>query len=617
MTINRTVRALLACTSLVACAGVAHAQDDVTARLNAMEATLRAQQAQIAQQQQTIDQQAAAIRDLRRQTTVPAQLAGNPTSANAILSAPAPAGGTVVAATQDGTSSTTQTATSSAAGQAAQQNQAAATALADSTPPSSTGTDTLGIGVRRALDATRALAAADLERPKVSMVSGRPTIASADGRYSLSLRGIAQADAGFYFQDAQGPNATDFRRGSVGAGSRENNAAQDLSNGVNFRRARFGAEGVIDQNFSYRLIFEFGGSGTEGPARINDAWIAYTGFAPFTIQAGAFSPPANLEDSTSPEDQLFLERASGSELSRTIAGADGRVGLGVRATGHRNFFAATLTSATVNDAESFDEQLAAVGRVATLIASDQDGAGTYNILIGANGSYVFNPPDSGLLNTAGTTNTPRYAYRFRDRPELRLDSTRLIDTGAIDSQHVDTEGVEFGANYKNILVQAEGYRYGIDRYNSTLANPEFWAGYVEASWVLTGESRRYNTNTASWQNPRPLRSFSPATGGWGAFELAARYSYTNLNYHSGQAGTAAQPGQIRGGKQQIETIGLNWYLNTNFKLLFDFQHVQVDRLNPAGPGNLTPFGAGALTPPIGAQIGQTYNAFAVRSQFAF
>ena len=607
MTINRTVRALLACTSLVACAGAAHAQDDVTTRLTALETMLRTQQAQIQAQQQTIDQQAAAIRDLRAQTAVSAQMAGNPTSANGILSAAAPAGGTVVAATQTGT----QTVPAGAAIDAGQQNQAAASALANSAPPSSTGTDTLGTSVRRALDATRALATADLERPKVSVTGGRPTFATADGRYSLSLRGIAQVDTGFFFQDPQGTATTDFRRGSVGAGSRENNGAQDLSNGVNFRRARLGVEGLLDQNFSYRLIFEFGGSGTEGPARINDAWIAYTGFVPFTIQAGAFSPPSNLEDSTSPEDQLFLERASSSELSRTIAGADGRVGIGLRATGHRSFLAATLTSATVNDAESFDEQLAAVGRVATLLLTDQDGAGTYNVLVGANGSYVFNPPDQGL------TATPRYAFRFRDRPELRLDSTRLIDTGSIDAQHVDTEGLEIGANYRNVMVQAEGYRFGIDRYHSTLANPNFRGGYVEASWVLTGESRRYNGNTASWQNPRPLRSFNPATGGYGAFELAARYSYTDLDYHAGTAGTAAQPGQVRGGQQSVVSLGLNWYLNTNFKLLFDVEHIAVDRLNPAGPGNLVPFGTGTATPPIGAQIGQTFNAFAVRSQFAF
>jgi phosphate-selective porin OprO/OprP len=40
-------------------------------------------------------------------------------------------------------------------------------------------------------------------------------------------------------------------------------------------------------------------------------------------------------------------------------------------------------------------------------------------------------------------------------------------------------------------------------------------------------------------------------------------------------------------------------------------------LNPAGPGNLTPFGPAPNTPRIGVQIGQKLNAFAMETQFAF
>jgi phosphate-selective porin OprO/OprP len=43
----------------------------------------------------------------------------------------------------------------------------------------------------------------------------------------------------------------------------------------------------------------------------------------------------------------------------------------------------------------------------------------------------------------------------------------------------------------------------------------------------------------------------------------------------------------------------------------------VNRLNPAGPGNLTPFGPAPATPPNGVQIGQDLNVIALRSQFSF
>ncbi|HEU4781330.1 MAG TPA: porin [Steroidobacteraceae bacterium] len=131
-----------------------------------------------------------------------------------------------------------------------------------------------------------------------------------------------------YSEDKEGPLATDYRRGSVGAAAnRENNAARDFSDGFYFRRARFGVEGTFARDFNYRLLLELGGSGTEGPTRINDAWVGYTGFAPFTFLLGAFSPSANMDDGTTPEDLPFLERASASELSRSLGGADGRIGL--------------------------------------------------------------------------------------------------------------------------------------------------------------------------------------------------------------------------------------------------------------------------------------------------
>ena len=54
-----------------------------------------------------------------------------------------------------------------------------------------------------------------------------------------------------------------------------------------------------------------------------------------------------------------------------------------------------------------------------------------------------------------------------------------------------------------------------------------------------------------------------------------------------------------------------------FTPLIDFETIDADRLNPAGPGNLTPFGAAPGTPPLGVQIGQDLNVYALRSQYAF
>ncbi len=140
--------------------------------------------------------------------------------------------------------------------------------------------------------------------------------------------------------------------------------------------------------------------------------------------------------------------------------------------------------------------------------------------------------------------------------------------------------------------------------------------YVQGSWVITGEPHRYNMATASFQMPRP---YTPAAwrSGWGAWELALRYSHTDLDYRAGGDGTPAALDAVRGGVQDVWTFGLNWYLNSNFRMSLDYYRVDVDRLNPAGPGNPTPFGPVPATPPLGVEIGQEYNVFNLRSQFNF
>lgn len=445
---------------------------------------------------------------------------------------------------------------------------------------------------------------AEQDKPRLTFVANRPAITSPDGRSSIALRSLVQLDAAAY--DQEHVSGTDYPRGSVGSSGRETEAATDLSNGTNFRRARIGVEGIFARDFAYRFMAEFGGSGTESQTRINDAWVSYTGFAPFTLQAGAFSPPANMDDGTSPEDSLFIERATPSELSRALAGADGRIGLGVRGGGARWMGALTLTGGVAGESETFDEQRAVVGRLGLLALTATD----YNLHLGASGSYVFRLADQGNGATGGP-----FTSRWRDRPEMRVDSTRLIDTGSIPADGAYAAGVEFGANWRNLYLQAENFWYGVQRRNSTLDDPEFGGYYVQGSWILTGESRRYNAANGSFQNLRPLIPFS-GNGGPGAWEIAWRYSHSDLDFEPGMGGLPPDADGIRGGTQDILSVGLNWTVNTNLRFLLDYSQVEVDRLNPASLTSL-PFGPAPATPPAGVEIGQDLDIYALRTQFSF
>ncbi len=409
-------------------------------------------------------------------------------------------------------------------------------------------------------------------QPKVTLDNGRPTIKTADGNFTAQFRTLVQADAGYYIQNNL-PAST----------------APDLSSGTNFRRARIGLEGTLYKDWEYSFIIDLGGSGVEG-STISNAYIQYNGLKPFAFRAGAYSVPIGLDDTTPASDTIFLERASPAEIARATGAGDGRMAASVIYSADRYNATVSYTGAKVGDAAVFDEQQALLARLAGLIYSTPD----IKVLVEGDVTYLFDPPDSAAgLNSPGLVN-------IQDRPELRVDATRLISTGNLDTERLVQFSGEAGANWKNVFVQGGYFRYQVERRASLLPDPDFDGWYAQATWVLTGEPRRYDAPRATFRAPKVAKPLGGSDGGWGALEFAARYSSTDLNFLPGLPGVATPIGGVRGGQQDAWTVGFNWYPNDAIRLALNYQFIDVDRLNGSG-----------------AQIGQKVQALSARAQLAF
>ncbi|MBP7648406.1 MAG: porin [Phenylobacterium sp.] len=433
----------------------------------------------------------------------------------------------------------------------------------------------------------------------VSLANGRPTLASGDGQFTAAFRGVLQLDGAIHDQDGAGPLSSDFRRGSF-ADATENERARDLSDGLNFRRVRLGIEGKAFGDFEYNFLYDFGGSGVEEGGKVSAAWLQYNGLGFAKIRVGAFPPPTSLEDAASNASSLFAERPASAELVRSLAGGDGRAGLGVYAGGDRWTATGVLTGNLVGT-QTFDEQTGFVGRISYVPFKRTDAL----IHLGANVNLVLSPAATGPALPGGAA-TP---VRLRERPELRVDGARLVDTGNLDAEGVTALGVEFGAQRKNLYLQAEYFDIAVERRASPLPDPDFSGWYVQAGWTLTGEPRRYNAG-GGFDGPRAAKPFDLRAGTWGAWELAARYSVLDLNYREGDLPAL---GSIRGGEQSILSLGLNWYVNNGVTLQASWRNVSVERTSPGGAA----FGAGVATPALGTDVGQDLNIFAFRTQYAF
>jgi len=408
----------------------------------------------------------------------------------------------------------------------------------------------------------------------VSIAAGKPTIASGDGAFSATIHAVMQLDAAQYYQDKGLPAVL--------------GNARDLNSGTNFRRARIGVDGKFYKNFEYNALLDFGGAGTDGQGTLQELWVQYN-YAPFKVRVGAFAPNVGLEDAASTNGSLFAERPSGSELARGLAGADKRIALQGQALGERWLLSGAITGAKAGDGQTFDEQLGYLGRVAFVPFKGLD----WLVHVGANASKVVTPAQTAVGGA--------YNVAVSDRPELRVDGTQLITTGAIDSTGARHYGFEAAAQKKNVLIQGEYFDIAIDRRNPAagVTDPKLKAWYVEGSWVLTGEARRYNANTFAFDAPAIAHPFDLKKRQWGAWELAARYSVADLNYHE-QAVLAAD--RVRGGEQKITTVGINWFPNPVTKFSLGYYDVSIDRLDPAG---------GAVP------LSQDYQVVNLRSQYAF
>ena len=415
----------------------------------------------------------------------------------------------------------------------------------------------------------------------------------------LTFHGYLQYDGAIYDQAAEGPPESDFRRGGVHLG--DPLRARNLSDGSYLRRARLGWEGSYGDHLAYRAMFELG---DPDEARIAEVWATYYR-VPYSVRIGAYSPPTNMEGATSSDSNLFLERATAADLARSLGGGDGRFGVTVRRVGERSMAALSITGPQIDNAEDYTPRAALVGRYTRAYAWRSG----YRIHAGVNGTLVLMTGDQREPDRPES-----FPVRFLNTPEIDVDDTPLIDTGDIDANHAGVVGLEFAAQRRNLYLQAEGFLFGVERQGSG-HDPRFSGYYVQGSWILTGEARRFDRSLAAFSFPKPLAPIGG--GGWGAWELAFRYSVMDLNDHEGPAGQPTPIAGVRGGKQQILGAALLWYPRPRVRVMANLLHVDVDRLNPAGPDDPAPFGAPPATPPPGVQIGQTFNVLAIRVRYSF
>jgi len=394
------------------------------------------------------------------------------------------------------------------------------------------------------------------DMPKVSADGGRMRVQTADKNFDVALRARIHMDYGTWVN--------------------KDNYTTDATDGFQMRRAFLGVAGTVYKDWGFEFTGNFAND-RGGASQIQAANITYNGIKDTQVIMGVFQPKFTLDDSTSSNDIAFMERSPVGNIVVGIGGSDSRTGVGISNKGTNYFIAGYVTGNATGTTGTVDDMVNLLGRAAyQFYGSNEGGAG-----IGVSGVYQVTPQTTARTSATAITTTTSYG----DRPGLRIGGNRtsLTSTGTINQiENQWAYGADLGANYKNFWVAGEYYMFGADteerlpgtNTRNGFQDPEFDGYYVSAGYILTGERRTYKPG--EWTGVKP--AWPVGQNGFGAWELAARYSTVNLiDRAGGVAGTGT-------GEEKNWTLGVNWYVNNAIRFMVNYVNTTVDRPNGTEQG---------------------------------
>ena len=329
----------------------------------------------------------------------------------------------------------------------------------------------------------------------------------------------------------------------------------DADNGTEMRAAWLAFKGSAFHVIDYKLQFDIAGQTSFKDAFVQVKELPWLG----NVRIGHFKEPFGFEQLEASKYTTFMERSLG-DAGVFVPGRN----MGVMAF-----------DCTENERMTWAIGAFVSEQGSKPPATSEDHAGTALTMRATFLPWYDEATEGrGLLHTGIA-----YSYRavgdetlqLRSRPEAHL-GPYIVDTGTIDVSEWQVLGGELAYLYGPFSIQSELFHANLNMIGSP--NVELNGCYANFSYFLTGENRNYKRGAGTFNNRiKPFENFFRVRGedgctitGKGAWELAYRYSYVDLN-----------DGIVTGGCASDHTFGLNWYLTPYTRMMFNYVHSTTDR----------------------------------------
>lgn len=371
----------------------------------------------------------------------------------------------------------------------------------------------------------------------------------------------------------------------------QSNINLPYQDGVDFRRGRLRVDGTFYETIDWAAEYDFinavrlrnaAGTGTfdAGVPAITDLWLTFRELPRVgNLRVGSHKEAIGFEHLVSSRFLPFLERSYNQDAFYGGAFNGFTPGVSIFDTyddewGTWNIGVFKPTD-NVFSYNAHDDDYAVTGRLTRLLIYEGEGHQLLHV---------------GLSGRQATTVNDRIRYRTRDALRAGIASVWPIpaDTGTLigtDEQWINAELVAvngpwtFQSEYLvNFLQDA---RVAGPPAGPIVDNLTYHGGYVQLLYYLTGEHDHYSRKTGVFERVIPRENFFRVCTdrglqtGLGAWQLGVRYNYLDLN-----------DGGINGGLLHNGTAGLNWFLNPNLKVQFNYiaTHRDAPLAGDAGEG---------------------------------
>ena len=368
-------------------------------------------------------------------------------------------------------------------------------------------------------------------------------------------------------------------------------ANRNLGFNTRVRRIRLGAEGTMPGGFGYKVDVDFANSSVA----FGDAYISYSAKAsPISVRIGNFETLNGLEQISSSNNLPFTERSQMNEAflnTRRLGAAVAYQAESFRLEGGL-FTAHSIDGSFNND-----------GWIGAMRGTFSPEAFGGQMHLGASLQHrEFQSNDGGVVSVSSNTPSANQLARHRARPFTQLTDVRFVDTGPFAATGDDVFGVEVAAIFKGLYASGEAQWTKVNAYSAgdlasglnsfagsnnavvPTRDPRFFGIYGEVGLFLTGETRGYKDGL--WGRTKVLKPMGKA-GGTGAFQVAARFDYLDLdsktlkngltnNFTTGATSLAATDVRLgRGGTQTGYLLALNWYPIDYIRVMLNYGRVEV------------------------------------------